>query len=522
MFAYSIETHKLTPDAVYWSQHALSAVAPGVLTPFSFSVLAEIARRSWYNYYDRLGFEPHPGRRLLRQYNGRAYLNLSVSAQIEAERAGVEPLTLWFNDLPTPLATRPKSGLLAAFKTNRSQKRIATLLTELSNELAQIEQRARAWYTKTQELRWTQAEILQVMEEIERVGADSLMVFLAARHNLMLLYNRTYQMLRAHSGHTASWTQTDALLGQADALHELDMARQVEEMAAMLRSTRQADPALAEWFQAGQWADWRQTLPAGALKGALTTFFDQHGRRCALEGELAHPRWQEGPTPVLQAVRLCAGRDAMDMASKVAAQPAPTSNQLGAAAQKQSAQWEQEAATLHALQSRALSVFSYIQAGTRTWALAAAKEAMSDGRLTGIEQVFYFELEEIKQMMTGEWNISSLAEIHATAAARKAQHQAWCDVAANPLLVGDAEAVPESSFAPAPDVDGVICLDQTRALSVPEVVAAPCFIQLDQLSTGDAIWLPLADGFLLNSETPFDPSTIAARRCGRQLYLGSA
>ena len=511
MFAYSIESNTPVQDTIFWSQEALSAVAPGLLTPFSFSVLAEIARRSWYNYYDRLGFEPHPGRHVLRQHNGRAYLNLSSSAQIEAERAGVEPLAFWLNDQLTPLVVKPKSGLLAAFKTGRNQKRISTLLSELSTALVQIEQRARTWHAKTQELRWSQAEILQVMEEIERVGADSLMTFLAARHNIMLLYNRAYQLLRAESHNAASWEQTKSALGQAHTLHELDIAGQIAEMGVALRSAPTAEPALATMSQTAPWAEWRQALPEGALKSALTTFFAQYGHRCALEGELALPRWLEAPTSVIQALQAAATGN-VTTPQAVEAQPLPSS------LQKQFAQWQQEAAALHALQSRALHAFSYIQAGTRTWALAAAKEAMSDGRLTSPEEVFYFELEEIKQMMTGEWNVSSTAEIQATTAERKAQYQAWGDAATSPLLVGNAAAMSVHTRSSTPDMPSVISLNPTRTVSAPEIIEPPRFIHVEQLSTGDAIFLQVANGFIVDTETALDPIMVAAQHYGRQIF----
>ncbi|MCB9147316.1 MAG: hypothetical protein H6641_01035 [Caldilineaceae bacterium] len=519
MFAYSIESNTPVQDTIFWSQQALAAVAPGLLTPFSFSVLAEIARRSWYNYYDRLGFEPRPGRHLLRQHNGRAYLNLSISAQIEAERAGVEPLAFWLNDQLTPLAVKPKSGLLAAFKTGRNQKRISTLLNELATELTQIEQRARTWHAKTQELRWSQAEILQVMEEIERVGADSLMTFLAARHNIMLLYNRAYQLLRAESHNAASWEQTKTALGRADTLHELDIARQIAEMGGALRSAPTTEPALATMAQTATWAEWRLALPEGALKSALTTFFTQYGQRCALEGELALPRWLEAPASVIEALQAAATGDAATFQA-VDAQPLPSllQNQLAAGAQKQLAQWQQEAAALHALQSRALHAFSYIQAGTRTWALAAAKEAMSDGRLTSPEDVFYFDLEEIKQMMTGEWNISSTAEIHATTAERKAQYQAWRDAASSPLLVGNAAAMSVHTLASAPDMPSVISLNPTRTIPAPAIIDPPRFIHVEQLSTGDAIFLQVANGFIVDTETALDPIVVAAQHYGRQIF----
>ncbi len=83
---------------------------------------------------------------------------------------------------------------------------------------------------------------------------------------------------------------------------------------------------------------------------------------------------------------------------------------------------------------------AYIWAG-REWAKAAAHEAAHDGRLQEEDEVFFFQLEEIKQMMTGEWNVSDLSDIHATAAERKRQVEAWRELHTPPVLVGDRAAV---------------------------------------------------------------------------------
>ncbi|MEZ4638353.1 MAG: hypothetical protein R2856_25920 [Caldilineaceae bacterium] len=48
---------------------------------------------------------------------------------------------------------------------------------------------------RKERLRWTQAEILQIMEEIERYGAGPLSVFCCRlRHNLERAYNAILQM----------------------------------------------------------------------------------------------------------------------------------------------------------------------------------------------------------------------------------------------------------------------------------------------------------------------------------------
>ena len=71
--------------------------------------------------------------------------------------------------------------------------------------------------------------------------------------------------------------------------------------------------------------------------------------------------------------------------------------------------------------------------------MAAGTEAASDGRLGDFADVFFYELEEVKQMMTGEWNISDQSGIRATAAERKAQAATWRASQPGDLLVGDVE-----------------------------------------------------------------------------------
>ena len=50
-----------------------------------------------------------------------------------------------------------------------------------------------------------------------------------------------------------------------------------------------------------------------------------------------------------------------------------------------------------------------VAAAARYWVSGAANEALADGRLQSPDEVFLLELEELKQMMTGEWsNVSQV------------------------------------------------------------------------------------------------------------------
>jgi hypothetical protein len=102
----------------------------------------------------------------------------------------------------------------------------------------------------------------------------------------------------------------------------------------------------------------------------------------------------------------------------------------------------QKTQQLRILQSQALHAFAFALAGARRWALAAARDAMADQRLLALDDVFFFELEEIKQMMTGEWNVSDRSEIQAKCRQRRQEFVMWQGLApaAPELLIGETAA----------------------------------------------------------------------------------
>ncbi len=176
--------------APIWSRDFLQPLAPGALTPFSASVLAEMAGRSWYNYFDRLGFDPTPKSRVVRSLHGRPYFTLTLGAQLEAQQAGLEPPSLRVDGTVRPLARWEKPGLLAGLKLGGNARKITAALGSLPAEIDAAATKGQAWLGRVSAMRWSQAEILQIMEEIERVGAGTLQLYVAARHNLQFAYLR--------------------------------------------------------------------------------------------------------------------------------------------------------------------------------------------------------------------------------------------------------------------------------------------------------------------------------------------
>ena len=496
-----------------WDHHPLSAVAPDVLTPFSYSILAEILRRGWFDYQMRIGLEPQPAARLVRHYQGRAYLNLSLTAQLEGA-AGIEPLSLQINGTAQTLAA-VKSSFLGSILGNRQENKVWSTINELEGEAQGIRQRARGWLQNVLELKWSQAEILQVMEQIERVGSDSMMLFFASRHNLELGLNQLLWALQPAATFPQSLAYAHSFfsgLGNAHLsnLIESDLSKAVTDLAQLARNED------IVYTDHSNWTTWADALPHGKFKAGITEFLADYGHRASGESELQNPRWHEDPTFLFATVLALANRETAGSVSNNHKSKDELLQAVKPKARKSVQQWLDRIPTLLRLQSQALDTFACILAGSRRWVQAAAQEAMSDGRLTNQGDTFYFALEELKEMMTGERNVSDKEGIQAQLAERKAEFQTWSQASPAPLLVGDQELGATRTGLPTRDDSGVALGDATT-LSYAQVstvyeqlASAGNVMQMPQLDAGMSALLPLCNGIVLQHGHLLDPAVAAA------------
>jgi len=428
-----------------WSQLPLRPLVHGPLTPFSYSVLAEIAGRAWYLYFDRLGFDPMPRARVLRQYAGQAYLNLTLSAQRDVEGAAVEPVTLRVNGQPFPVTHWEKPGFLAGVRAGFAQNKIAALNKSLTAEQTALTQQAQAWYAKTLEMRWVQAEVLQIMEEIEVIGSRAFLPFFATCHQLDLAYNQLIRWTAERTPFPANFALLEAAIGQSTGLLETDLAAALMHLGDRAR----ANPTVVEWLEAAEYTNWPNTLPDPTFVTELATLLHRYGHRAVAEGEIRTPRWRDDPTALLQRIAAVAQAEQRPRSESATAEGrerllASVESQRGKEAQSVL----EKIPALRLLQSQALHALAYILAGTRQWAFGAARDALADQRLTVPDDLFFFELEEIKQMMTGEWNVSDRAEIQRTCVKRRADFAEWQTATPAELLIGESEATASAKLSP--------------------------------------------------------------------------
>jgi hypothetical protein len=419
-----------------WSRQVLVPLGSEAFSPLSQSILAEVASRAWFRYYDQLGYDPMPRARVVRTQDGRAFFNLSLSAQREAEQAAIEPISFMIDGAAFPIAKVEQQGFLASFKTGRAEKRMTHFLEGLKRDSGALAGKMQAWDDRVRDLRWTQADILMVMEEIEPDMVEAFAAFLGVRQNLLLTLNRIQRLAKQPPGETLR--QLDRGLGATHGVREAEIARRLSQMAA------HTTPALRGWIEGVDLSDWHTRLREAGLAEEFAAFLADYGTHATALGEVAEPTWLDDPTIVVRALN-------HPPASPTLGDDHPLNvliASVDAKSQKQAQALIDSLRGLVALQSETLHALSSILAGTRRWALGAAREGMLDNRLRQVSDIYTFELEEIKQMMTGEWNISSIKEIHERSDKRRAQAALWRGTPATDLYIGDSAGQSQDRMEP--------------------------------------------------------------------------
>ena len=487
-----------------WSQIPLQPLTPGPLTPFSHSVLAEIVSGAWYRLYDELGFSP-PRSRVVRSHQNRPYLNVSQGAQLEAEHAGMEPPTLRIDGMAYPLSPWKKPGLMEGMRAGRARKRLQNQLDSRLANMDAVTARLREWHEKTREMEWSQAELLQVMEQVERVGLDAMAGFLVARAHLDRIYNRLIWATLEHTPFPLNLTLINNAVGDLDGLVESEMAADLLTLA----DASAGDSASVDWLVAGEYASWWRSAAHTRLADELAGFLGKYAHRCAGEGEMALPRWDEDQTPLLSVVRTLVEQKARRPAKLSAANAVSALQEASGKGAKQIPGLVDALRQGLRLQSKAMDALAYLLSGTRNWALAAGAEAMGDGRFQAVDEVFLFELEEVKRLMTGEWNVSDREEIQALVDKRRAEQATITQAPPPPALLGERPLTP--AYPGLPGSSGQALGPLRRRNPLDARACSGAIVGAMQLDSGWAILLPAAQGFVSACGVPFDPLVAAAR-----------
>ena len=357
---------------VSWYRLPLSAILPEQPTYFTGSVLGPSAERALRAAYEQFGAPLATGPLVWDAQSRRAALNDALLQPAD------DALRRSLADSGGGL-----SRLLGGGSPKRATAYIAQTLQDAPEVIARIER----WWTRVRAMEWRQATVLQIMEELEPRAEDALLA--QARVALSLaaaLHLQAGQISTAPAEMTA---------GIDDGLPQASYATALHSLAASLQK---ADTSAA--------ADWQQ-WPA-SLRDPLDTFLASYGRWADLPLETARPRWVDDPSALLAALpeltRSAAPIDPAEASRRRVTAAADVSPQLKSGQRKQFDAAAAQVEQLTALLPQVHTAVVIVAAAARYWVSGAANEALADGRLLTADEVFLLELEELKQMMTGEWS----------------------------------------------------------------------------------------------------------------------
>ncbi len=409
------------PSPVIWSRAAASDLARGLLSPFTWSILSHSAERAVRSHYSAWGVTLPAGAPIWRRIDGRAYVNTTaLTAADQAVTVGdAQGGSGWrlFNRGPD----------------RRQNAALRQQIEQAPATFASVQQ----WWQRVQAMEWRQATVLQVMEEIEPRAEAVLLV-------------RDYLVTGLGAGRRqltrwiAEWlpASRDALFDELFA--GLDgregWAQYRYDLQGLTEAARQ-DPAARALITQSTNLPVSQVpppLPDGAFRQAFDAFVATYARWADQPLETASPRWAEAPQALLArlAARLAEAPEAALPSPQAARQrraaaSAAFASQIDAKRRRQfEPVWEQLQQIVDLLPPSREALVT-VMAAARHWALGAAQDAVNDGRLNAVEDVFLLELEELKQVMTGEW--SSPEQVRPLVEQRRAEQAAWA--AAEPAEV---------------------------------------------------------------------------------------
>lgn len=274
--------------------------------------------------------------------------------------------------------TTVRSGLLAQVGLG---SRGPKALSAAADAAAECCQRVQRWYTRVRATRWGQADLLQVMEEIEPQG---------------ILALSTWEQMRL------VWQESsgEVLQAQQEAWPDASPA----EVRDLLTPVSGYELALE---RVARGADSREA------------FIARFGHRGANEPELASPRWHEDLAQVNAQLAVMMVTPGPDAAGRLTQAEQRLLDHLRFLRRRNVESLLHARRRFGELLDQADDARAYWLAAARVWTLAASQEALADHRLRDASDIFFLELEEVKQLMTGEWNVTHRQQLYDLVAARR-------------------------------------------------------------------------------------------------------
>jgi phosphohistidine swiveling domain-containing protein len=370
-----------TTGQIAWTRDLARDLFPGVATPFAWTFLRAPAEAALRRALAELGAAVADGRTLWQCAEvGQVYANAPALADAAHKLHGAAWLGSIRGEMPGGMLSRLQTG--GAIR--KAQARIDAALAGIQD----LHVRTARWLDWIRGLRWTQADLLQVMEELEPKARDVLQTYFILRAGLSAAASQVSDRLAEwlpERPPDVTWGLYVGLAGMPgiESAYALAVAARDEasRAAALLRFGHRG---LGELRPDGmRWADHPALLASLAEQRPLRNSDTAHIQRQAIEawvfGQLDAGKGRQFEATLRRGQALCVAADVA---------------------------WD---------------AVTMIMAAAQRWAEATASEAMAAGLIARLADVLYLELEELKQVATGEWHPGRSAAVQDEVARRRAQ-----------------------------------------------------------------------------------------------------
>lgn len=366
-----------------WTRDLARDLFCGWTTPFAWTLLRSPAEAALRGAYSELGSASiSPGEPFWRSDDGIIRLNAALVARADQMLAGAA----WLGRVQPPAP----GGLLARLQAGSIVKRCQARIAASAGEVPNLQARLSRWLTSVKGLRWTQADLLQVMEELEPHALAALRAYFLARMGLNAAHAQLEAQLLAWMPGCPHDIRASLHLG-VDGLPSVIATEAVNDAAR--RSA--GDPERA----------------------AILSRYGHRG-----PGELRPDGWRWEAAPELLAHLVEQGDGGWrpeSAADRRKAALADLKNRLDGGRFRQIEVLLQQVHTSMRAADGAWDALAMVMAAAQHWVSAAAGEAMAAGLIARPGDVLYLELEELKQVATGEWHAGRSAGVARAVEARK-------------------------------------------------------------------------------------------------------
>jgi len=448
---------------IAWTRDLARDLFPTAVTPFHWTLLRRPAQEAMRRTWADLGVALPAADFWRRAPDGTVYLNADLVAQAGRAVHGAA----WLGAPPGGPPPPELGGLLGRWQTPGTIKRVQAQVDAVAQEADGLNLRLAEWFAFVQRLRWTQADLLQVMEELEPRAQTILQAYFALRASLSAAQAEVEARLTDWLPGCPPQTILHLYAG-LDGLPSVEVAYAL----AALRNASNQD-------------------------AAVQNFLARYGHRGPGEMRPDARRWREHADLAMQ---LAALPLAHDVEAARAARQAAEEWVLGRLDGNQRRQFEPLLARARRL-CRAVDVawdgLARVMAAAQLWLRAVAAVAVSAGLIADAAEVSFLELEELKQVATGEWHGGRSERVREEVVQRRADLAACPDEPSRPPLAASPGTTSGPAFRLEPPGDAVLL----PGAVVLTRVAAP----------GDAPYWLSAAAVIDAAGDPWAPGMIVAR-----------